>query len=450
MEYIFPAILVVGFLAYVVVLAAAMLFNCCFGWRSRRSEVSSGQSVDESSEIVITLVHGTWARRSQWISPESTFSQALCSSLAPNIVTTKEFRWSGRNSVSARHQASADLALQLEHSLELWPDARHFIIGHSHGGTVAFKALADSRLQARIDGVITLSTPFILHQLRSQNIFLSICLTVVPLLLCWLVLPTILLLAFPMLDNVRDPLIVLGFAAGIFALVYAPRHYERLATTLATRLSLPRIASEKVFILRGTMDEALLGLSAAQAISFAINSIYAVPAAVLEQAIERASIWGQQLRRHGLLLSFVFLAGWFLSLAATLMIIRESEPYFRIASGVFTCTTLVGILYLSLVSANGGVAFVIGGLIIGVCTLPLLILLALLAVPLGYELAFAAILLQVSAEATPTGTWTVWHWHSDISLSPHERLSHSALYDDMSALSEISSFIVSRCLGNAT
>lgn len=444
--YIFLGLFVGLFVAYVALILIASLQNVYSYWNKSKNEPAYDQLQARVPDIVVTLVHGTWAHHSKWIRNDSAFSQVLRSQLSPTVAITNEFRWSGKNSVSARHKAGEELKVHMKRLISKWPNSRHFIVGHSHGGTVAFKALNDKNLNSRIDGIVTLSTPFILHQRRAQNIFLYSSLRIAPLVLFWLVLPLLLSVTLFNGSDVAGWLSIVGLAFGVLAFVFGPKYYEKMATLLAERLLIPQVANDKALILRGTMDEALLSLNAAQAISFGINAIYSFPAHILSQAIKRISIWERQLRRHKNFWDIFLLGTWLISLGFAAFHGSHSD----LAIYVFATITTVCILYMSVISHGGFGTVVLGGLLLGVGTVPLLVVLSVLVLPLGYELALASVLLQVSAEPTPSGKWTVWHWHPSVSLSPHDRLSHSALYDNMSALSEISRFMLARSTHNAT
>jgi hypothetical protein len=70
------------------------------------------------------------------------------------------FEWSGKNSHAQRYRAAEDLRETIRRAADDHPDARIFILGHSHGGNVALYAMADIALRAKIQGIVTLSTPF--------------------------------------------------------------------------------------------------------------------------------------------------------------------------------------------------------------------------------------------------------------------------------------------------
>src|SRR5262245_23588981 len=67
----------------------------------------------------------------------------------------------GSDRVNARLAAAEALQRILEADRETRPDARRFIVAHSHGGTVALLATRNAALRAALAGVVCLSTPFL-------------------------------------------------------------------------------------------------------------------------------------------------------------------------------------------------------------------------------------------------------------------------------------------------
>src|SRR5262245_63705345 len=79
------------------------------------------------ADIVVTLVHGTWARRATWTLPSSALCQTLLVALGGNgTVAIQRFVWSGRNSISARHRAVEALVNHIQSSIVQYPSARHY------------------------------------------------------------------------------------------------------------------------------------------------------------------------------------------------------------------------------------------------------------------------------------------------------------------------------------
>lgn len=128
----------------------------------------------------ILLVHGTWgrgfdpdkdARRRmagnaadpRWFEAGSQFRVALSSGLSGLIQATdiSAFHWSGANSIEERRGAAVRLAKTLDESVAAAPEARHFIIAHSHGGNVALDARRAMSGNAFNVHIVTLATPFL-------------------------------------------------------------------------------------------------------------------------------------------------------------------------------------------------------------------------------------------------------------------------------------------------
>lgn len=114
----------------------------------------------EGPPCFITLVHGTWATRAAWLKEDSVFCDHIRQTLGSNA-RFLAFAWSGANTQLARLKAADELSVHLTRMMAEHPDASHFVVGHSHGGSVALYALLRDKLSNRVDGVICLSTPFI-------------------------------------------------------------------------------------------------------------------------------------------------------------------------------------------------------------------------------------------------------------------------------------------------
>jgi len=81
---------------------------------------------------------------------------------ADRLFEFRVFCWSGKNSFSARWEAAAQFADYLEGVNKARPNAKHVIVTHSHGGTVAAQALELEKFRGDppIKALICLSTPF--------------------------------------------------------------------------------------------------------------------------------------------------------------------------------------------------------------------------------------------------------------------------------------------------
>ncbi|HEY5970402.1 MAG TPA: hypothetical protein VIT22_00275 [Pseudoxanthomonas sp.] len=79
------------------------------------------------------------------------------------------FRWSGRNSFSARKAASLDLRIRIRGLVEENVTDKQFIIAHSHGGNLALLASGDDSIEKDVAGIVCLSTPFLQARLRQLS-----------------------------------------------------------------------------------------------------------------------------------------------------------------------------------------------------------------------------------------------------------------------------------------
>lgn len=116
---------------------------------------------------VVTLIHGTFARGAPWTQEDSTLRKVLTRYLGS--VTFRSFEWTGANNHNARIAAGALLG---EHILKIkmeFPEARHILIAHSHGGNVIFYSLRDLDVENAICGIVTMGTPFIKCHLRPDH-----------------------------------------------------------------------------------------------------------------------------------------------------------------------------------------------------------------------------------------------------------------------------------------
>ena len=113
----------------------------------------------DSSNVDITLVHGTFSSPGVWGSTVPLLEQGLRDAgLNP---TFHYFSWSGENTHCARISAAKGLAAYLESQYQEHATHRQFVVGHSHGGTLASYALRNSYIKEHTEGFVTLGTPLV-------------------------------------------------------------------------------------------------------------------------------------------------------------------------------------------------------------------------------------------------------------------------------------------------
>jgi hypothetical protein len=136
-----------------------------------------------SAPPLLILVHGTGAGEPnstvrRWWESESQTAQDLAKASPDGPAELDPFRWTGRNSEKDRRVAGRALLENLRDYERQGRDYR--LIGHSHGGSVIWHALAESMRGAplsRLKGWITVGTPFL--QFRPAWTYLWIVLAAV-------------------------------------------------------------------------------------------------------------------------------------------------------------------------------------------------------------------------------------------------------------------------------
>ena len=126
------------------------------------------------ASVIVTLVHGTFARGTAWTQDGSNLRAAIAASLnadpqtSPADITFDVFEWSGRNAHRARIKAGYELAEHIRELRKNNPNCRHFIVAHSHGGNIAL--LAHKHLPPNLHalGIATLGTPFVFARPESH------------------------------------------------------------------------------------------------------------------------------------------------------------------------------------------------------------------------------------------------------------------------------------------
>jgi hypothetical protein len=110
--------------------------------------------------ILVTLVHGTFAREAEWTELNSSFATELKRQLTPEIKMTR-WQWSGKNDFFDRNLASEQFKNYLL-SVRKGSDkgVPHYIIAHSHGGNVVLDAMRAVESKGMSENLIFLGTPF--------------------------------------------------------------------------------------------------------------------------------------------------------------------------------------------------------------------------------------------------------------------------------------------------
>jgi pimeloyl-ACP methyl ester carboxylesterase len=116
---------------------------------------------------------GLWRRtKTLWFERGSSFRDKLKYWLSQAAIKHQlgVFLWSGANSVYARDVAATRLARVLKLQAEAFQNDTIVVVGHSHGGNVALRALHYLGTVAERINVVTLATPF-LHVYVAKSLF---------------------------------------------------------------------------------------------------------------------------------------------------------------------------------------------------------------------------------------------------------------------------------------
>ncbi len=204
---------------------------------------------------VLTLVHGTWASTKGWVAAGSFLRRELERRLSH--VTFREFAWTGTNTHTARMDAGARLAEFIRSGHALYPDARHVVIAHSHGGNVALYAMRDPAAREAITGIVTLGSPFIRARRRDTQRYADA--------LAWLMLGVAALVPFVVLDALQLTRVALAWLLAAIVLIVRlqPALFRWVIDTAALEQAdivaayePPAIEPSKLAILCTRVDEA--------------------------------------------------------------------------------------------------------------------------------------------------------------------------------------------------
>jgi hypothetical protein len=186
---------------------------------------------------------------------------------------TEVFRWSGRNSFRRREQAALEFRTHLQRERARRPEARHIVLAHSHGGTVAAQALTAAYFSDTdpppVDGLICLATPFAFPILATRYQRKLIAYSAGSFLAALLLAA---LLSF------IDLTVVPGFLLLASSVVLTSKIAEAInrlprPLELIVRWSMPVRDDIPVYTLRSSRDEASLALGLAQTLHAVVSRL---------------------------------------------------------------------------------------------------------------------------------------------------------------------------------
>jgi len=400
------------------------------------------------TNVIITLIHGTFARDAEWSAETSAFCKSIADGSDADI-SFERFGWSGRNNVDDRLRAADELANTLAEQRRQHPESAQIVVGHSHGGSVLAYLLTRHPAFAKIiAGAAFLATPFIEARPR-PNWKLVAVVTTIALLFLLMVAVTAILLGLMIAANRSGHRtlggIVLTVLSGVllgfpFLVLWLRRRTPFTRSEireLADALSTCRLPSGRYLFLRVTGDEASSALSTAQFSSWFLSKVIAVV----------SQPWFALARNPFLERLVIFIvtvsAAW-VGIVVVLVYLDRIEP--NLASNTFwSWTTEILSMLLNLIVASWAATIPTAGFTVFVAVLLFSALwIVYFAIcwlshrSFGRASLKTAMCIELVVENVPLGTHVLTHipWHSSA-----RNLSHRSTYQNPKATAAIRNWL---------
>ncbi|MGX1412793.1 hypothetical protein [Bradyrhizobium elkanii] len=442
-------------------------------------------------EVIVTLVHGTFSGGGRWFEADSEFQKSLCNAIKNRRLIIATVTWRGWNTLLSRRQGTLALIRHVRSVRRDYPNAKHFIIAHSHGGNVVVDAIHEPTINRLVDGAITVSTPYLtfLPVFRLKGLIrftdrLVYCVAFLALAVIWGALyskipsPGSAILRITSVVLMLFLLAVAQLAVGTL-LGYIARLVKQTLRRLDRLLSNNTVPPGKLLVLRTPSDEATLLLATLTAfcrlqIAMALFSFRLLRAlfAAARQRFRMLPAWARFAPHEyiplswkskriesalNLILGAAILAANAILLAGALGL---AEPLSWMGSplGVVASIGFAGLFLLTLAMLPSALFFIpiafLGLTVVlttAIIVLPMVVLSSLIcALAIGPGLTLGSLLSLPSVDGTPIGSCEVEN------LTPGRktiygsarplvlRVMHSSILEDQTSLSKISSWIANR------
>jgi len=392
---------------------------------------------NQSLQVTVTLVHGTWARNSKWPRLE----QELLRQFGLDNTLITYLPWTGGNTASARLSAAALLQSHLRSLADQRPTAKHFVVAHSHGGNIALLAMRDNQIKAALSGLVCLSTPFLLYRpltlvpdedLFNKAAYWGIIISVA----------TISGLAAYLSGNGWS---LLPIPVTLLVLNRLLRRWRSSARTFLDRVSPPPLDGVRLLIVRSPSDETSLSLGALQAITRLLSALWSF---VCLGWVDH----GVDLFRHIVANRFI---GPVVSVVAAGVFLWFMSGYFYFIGSYFAHHPVDFNNRFELILLSPALLFVATAvssyftaiLLVG----PLLLFTSMLLIPFGPGFALHAPFLEISVEPVPENVAceVVQLGWGQRDFNPKTRgLQHSRTHDDPRAIAAAISWLQARTVAS--
>jgi hypothetical protein len=389
--------------------------------------------------FVFTLIHGTWAKKARWVRPHSNLSRALKE--LPGGARVLPFVWTGRNSSAARRLASERLEKKLALRVQNYPAARHYVIAHSHGGNIAISTLARAPFKGRIAGAVCLSTPFLTarpRDLRGDPGNLIWGGVVLPLL-------SVTFLVSRLFTGLWAVFLSMAVCAVGLSTSVILKSWLKDSDKLLEDFESPKFDRDRILIIRSPGDEASSALNSVQLIARLTVGVFMRLMDCYRRLETRAKRWSKQTTKLLAVFASSFVVG-------ALLLVSVANVNSPLQSAIVTTGSIVNALvfleaFLLLLEAPLGsakLATIGPKIIVSAFVWPVMFMLSVLLLPFGWEVAKANILLDVTAETTPVGSWMVHLVETPTTqelVRDTPSLIHSVAYESPRVLKVISDWV---------
>lgn len=401
--------------------------------------------------IHLILVHGTWAKRAKWVEEGGKVDQAIRSALhakgTVEKINTVPFRWNGRNSFTGRAEAIDDLKTELQNISVLDPDAKIYIVGHSHGGNVALQAASAVAESIPVHGVICLATPVLTGKALRLHWYERLSHPkLLPKVAEWVMFFLIIM------GGIFGPLIVMGphftdylflQASAVLIFILANRLlWSHVKSKLLQRLKKTKelvtrttgkisLNQQTIIFVRHPGDEASGGIGTASTLDWLMGKLSTVAGflpRIVRIIYDFVAPWVVGPTRTRKYRVFRFCLYVFCLVVAALNLIDGTDAtqdlgillgkvFLAILAPFIACSVLLAVSYILLLCFK-------------------IIAVLLLALAMGRELLLVSHEIKVTAESSPAGTWLVTTIYpaDDKAPKPHslkeifELAAHSSLH----------------------
>jgi hypothetical protein len=319
------------------------------------------------------------------------------------------------------------LRQELWDCLNKYPEAKHFIIAHSHGGNIAAISLEDAGLRHRVSGLACMSTPFLTARRRPFG--------------SWFEGLFALGLFLVSVVSLIDPNEAVGWIAltGFIALMVA--RMTSLPDRLVKAITLGDLSGLNLLIVRSSADETTPLLALGQLVGWASTKLHAVvPHLVMLATFRDQSTRTRRLARAALVIG--------IPVAAFALFSVFQEPAKDLLSALAFPIAIIALLtntnaMPSPEAAIIGVAVFMAVIAVFLVTFATGLSVILTSLAVGWVGALCGLVVEVAPEAAPPGQWLI----QQIPVSTAKPMSflalqHSVTYGDPRAIDSIGRWIL--------